>query len=374
MPRAVSSSALTRSTAVQFWGAGLAGLTLALTLRQHDTGLPIAMVDPQGKALRSQSFGYFRTHPHAFEALHIASFDHARICTKEKTVAVELHQFPYQIIPAAELQNHVYGLLNCEISTQVDELNIAASENKRIVFDSRPLPLDQAPMQQVFFGGEFDLTHAIDCSVVTLMDFRIDACGHIRFVYVVPLSTTRALIQDTWLIANGAEFDAAHFRQMHAQTIDQHLRQHYQTGVSQCLREEHGVIAMGHRPQRWHANEQQLIVPIGARAGWLRASTGYSFGETQRAAQQLADWFFAGDQSTPPTYQRPKPSDWMDKVLLRALRQFPDQAPSWFAAMFKRTPTPALVRFLTGSARPLDHWHVMRALPIAPFLRAALLQ
>ncbi len=367
------------SNAVQFLGAGLSGLTLAAALRQRDPALLMRIIDPQGKTPRSQSFGYFHTQANAFEQLSIASFNQARVYTAKQVVTIDLHQFPYQIIPASAFQALVYQRLDCAIETDIAEpalastdLTAIACQQKRVVFDSRPMPIESAPMQQVFFGGEFELSTAIDSQVVTLMDFRIDAGGHIRFIYVVPLAPTRALIQDTWIIRSDVPFDRAHFRLNHQHSIDQHLRHYYQSGVQACIREEHGAIAMGSTAQRATEDDQQITVPIGARAGWLRASTGYSFGETQRAAQLLADWFAQPTRSAPPEYRRPWLSDWMDRVLLRALQRSPDQAPAWFAAMFAHTPTPALVRFLTGQARHSDHLRLMRSLPALPFLRAVL--
>jgi hypothetical protein len=40
--------------------------------------------------------------------------------------------------------------------------------------------------------------------------------------------------------------------------------------------------------------------------------------------------------------------------------------------MFQRVPPEALVRFLESDPRPADILHLMRALPPAPFLAAAL--
>jgi lycopene beta-cyclase len=62
----------------------------------------------------------------------------------------------------------------------------------------------------------------------------------------------------------------------------------------------------------------------------------------------------------------------MDRVFLRAMTDQPERVPEYFARLFQRVAPDALVRFLESEPRPADILQVMRALPLGPFLRAAL--
>ncbi|MFM8459538.1 MAG: lycopene cyclase family protein [Chthoniobacterales bacterium] len=64
--------------------------------------------------------------------------------------------------------------------------------------------------------------------------------------------------------------------------------------------------------------------------------------------------------------------DWMDRVFLRAMTNQPERVPEFFFRLFNRVPPEALIRFLESEPRPADILQVMRALPIGPFVRAAL--
>ena len=62
----------------------------------------------------------------------------------------------------------------------------------------------------------------------------------------------------------------------------------------------------------------------------------------------------------------------MDRIFLRVMDRHPERVPEFFLRLFQRVPPDALVRFLESEPRAADILRVMRALPSAPFLAAAL--
>jgi lycopene beta-cyclase len=63
---------------------------------------------------------------------------------------------------------------------------------------------------------------------------------------------------------------------------------------------------------------------------------------------------------------------WMDRVFLRVMERHPERVPEFFFRMFDQVPPDALARFLESEPRTADVFRVMRSLPAAPFLAAAL--
>lgn len=64
--------------------------------------------------------------------------------------------------------------------------------------------------------------------------------------------------------------------------------------------------------------------------------------------------------------------EWMDRVFLRAMARHPQRVREFFKRLFDRVPTRSLLRFMESEPRVADLWQIMRALPAAPFLAAAI--
>jgi lycopene beta-cyclase len=84
-----------------------------------------------------------------------------------------------------------------------------------LVVDARG-PLDNEPFErsgfQKFVGLELELDREIDASTALLMDATVEQLDAFRFVYILPFSTTRALVEDTYF-ANDAILDRDAVRQ-----------------------------------------------------------------------------------------------------------------------------------------------------------------
>jgi hypothetical protein len=72
-------------------------------------------------------------------------------------------------------------------------------------------------------------------------------------------------------------------------------------------------------------------------------------------------------------FQRAATDHWMDAVFLDVLAANWEQAPRYFMQLFKSVAVDDTLAFLTGKATWIQRLRIMRSLPIAPFLRAALM-
>jgi lycopene beta-cyclase len=61
----------------------------------------------------------------------------------------------------------------------------------------------------------------------------------------------------------------------------------------------------------------------------------------------------------------------MDRIFLEVLRTEPSRGASLFLSLFSRTEPAHVIRFLSGRAGVVDSFHVIAAMPVAPFVRAA---
>ena len=113
------------------------------------------------------------------------------------------------------------------------------------------------------------------------------------------------------------------------------------------------------------------MVPIGARAGTLRAATGYAFLNTVKDCRRIAQEVGEG-VATPQPFAANPLDTWMDQVFLRALTDRWSDGPAWFFGMFAGSSGASMSAFLTGRSNLLQRISIAKRLPVGVFLKAAL--
>jgi len=183
---------------------------------------------------------------------------------------------------------------------------------------------------QKFVGREFrfDAPHSLVRPVV--MDGSVDQLDGYRFVYCLPLSDRRMLVEDTYY-SDDAGLDVAVLRGR----IDAYLAG--RGWVASAEREEAGVlpVALGGRlDSLW--DREPGIPKLGLRGGFFHPTTGYTLPDAVRTAQLVA------------RHKR------LDSVSLHALLRA-EATRLWRARSFYR----ALNRMLFRAARPAERYRVL---------------
>ncbi|WP_172592020.1 lycopene cyclase family protein [Subtercola boreus] len=196
-----------------------------------------------------------------------------------------------------------------------------------------------------------------------LMDFTVDqGCG-LRFMYVVPVSTTEALVEHVFLTETTLSevgFVAG---------IDLYLAREFglEPRDYRVLATERGCIPMTDSVFRDRPSPRVTL--LGTRGGATRPSTGYTFLRIQRSCRALAERLVRGtdvrDPADPPTRSL------LDAIFLRFLADHPGRAPLVFHRMFDRVEPSALVRFLSEQSDWRDNARLILALPKGRFPAAA---
>jgi lycopene beta-cyclase len=220
---------------------------------------------------------------------------------------------------------------------------------------------------QHFEGWEIETSQpCFEPSCMDLMAFETHSQG-LKFLYCLPTSPTRALVESTWISRAGLKVDyAAHLQQA--------LQMRWAAGAYDIVFREQGALALWPGEQ----SEQPQYLQLGRAGGTLRPSTGYAFTASLWHAEQIAHSLKRQLQAggslqawKAPRWSRSRVDDWMDRVLFRVLEQDWPSAPDYFVQMFERIPPMPLIRFLSGQASMVDRMAVMQALPMRPFVGAA---
>lgn len=388
-----------------FAGAGLSGLTLAMELLRYPAfqTKEIVLIDRESKDRNDRTWCFWAKKNADIPPVLYKTWDHCHFYGPGFEEKLDLGPYRYHMIRSADfyrwaretLQQHA-NVRFVQASVQRWEADTglvyttAGNFQADLVFNSAFIPQSllappnglypnpgftgqdapekpsQAPIHllQHFKGWIIETVNPVfDPESATLMDYRIEQCGQTRFVYVLPFSPQRALVEFTVFsdtLCEPLEYDQAlrdyisHFLGISDYTIAE---------------TETGIIPMSD----FHPETLQegRIVHIGTGAGFVKASSGYAFTRTRRKlAHFAANWAEKGQPDTNILHS-PWRFRFYDSVLLRVLQGGYIPGAVVFTRLFSRLAAPAVFRFLDEDTRLGAELRLMDTVPKWPFIKAA---
>ncbi|MFC3606705.1 lycopene beta-cyclase CrtY [Stutzerimonas tarimensis] len=238
----------------------------------------------------------------------------------------------------------------------------------------RPSPHLQLGYQK-FLGQELRLDEPHGLVGPVLMDASVAQHEGYRFVYLLPFSANRLLVEDTYY----ADGD-----QLSSETLRDHIRDYVkQQGwhVSEVLREEQGVLPITLSGDleaycRSHGGQPRS----GLAAGLFHATTGYSLPHAVRLAEQIAGLEEMEAGALAELVERRLHQEWKRQGYFRLLNRMlflagrPEQR--WQVMQrFYGLPEGLIQRFYAGDLRLADKLRILSGKPPVPLgeaLRAML--
>ena len=373
-------------------GGGLAGLALAAELSAPEFAhLSIIVIEPRDDYIRDKTWSYWRQNVHDFSAHETATWPAWRVQDASKSVTIESEKaenYVYASIASDAfykaalakigacshielLQNERVQSIRMEFGRAIVTLKSAKNMViNQFIFDARPAEKNSKPhLYQHFLGLEVVADTAVfDTNCVDLMDFQASHHG-VHFMYVLPYSATRALIESTWIcthVDHTNHLDLAN-RVGYAQELNDYLLKRWPNAQFNIIYTESASLPLiAHKARKQWLGQTQLI-PIGTPAGTARAATGYAFLETLQDAKRLAKLINTNQPLT--TFKRNKIDACMDVLFLSFLHKNAVQGSRMFVQLFNSCAPASLIRFLTGQANWTDRLAVIRAMPATPMLK-----
>ncbi len=366
-------------------GGGCAGLSLCRELTALGKICPrTVVIESRKQYLNDRTWCYWGDDalPNKHRVQH--RWHSMRVSYADTSVRLSCGSTPYQMLAAedfyadtqAAIAAHPHTRLKLGTVVVGDPVKVgglwhvqtsAGVFSSAMLVDTRPAlaPVrDGAVLWQSFYGREIECSAAVfDPLCVDLMDFLPPHIDHIPFVYVLPISPTRALVEVT--VFGASPLAPAALRQ----SLDTAVARRTGAAPSRVVRSEHGILPMGLVKPVQHPDPSR--VRVGLTAGAARPSTGYAFQRIQRWAQECA---LSISTTGLPVGHRPDPAPLraMDRLFLDVLRADPRGGGQIFFSLFSAAHTPRVIRFLSGLGRVDDALAVVAAMPFKPFIRAAL--
>jgi lycopene beta-cyclase len=366
-------------------GGGAAGLSLAYHLAREPrlAGKKVLLIEADAKDRNDRTWSFWTDTPGLFDDIVAQQWRRLAFRSPGFERVFDLGRYRYQMIRGLDYYQFVRGVLaesarfTC-LRGQVSSLeNTAAGVvvrssagdfTARYAFDSRspairPQPDKYHYQVQHFVGWEVETdAEVFDPTVVEFMDFRGEQGQEARFIYVLPFTPRRALVEYTLFSAAPlpvAEYEAA-LREYLATTLG---GKEYRVAATEA-----GAIPMTDHPLP--ARVGAHIINLGTRGGRAKPSTGYAFQRIQQhSARLVAALATTGQPPADPTGDR-----WQfrlfDTLLLDIMQRRGESTRAIFQQLFARNPVERIFRFLDERTSWADNFRIMHSVAPGPFLRS----
>lgn len=221
-------------------------------------------------------------------------------------------------------------------------------------------------LQQHFVGWLVkSKTEIFNPEQATFMDFSVEQRGNTRFMYVLPISKTEALVEYTLFSEDLLA------KEEYENEIQIYLRN---LGADQyeIVEKEQGSIPMTCFPF-WKKNTKRVL-NIGTAGGWTKASTGYTFRNSDKKSSELVAFLDPSSDASGSlkmsTFYKKNRFWFYDLLLLDILYRHNELGSSIFSSMFKKGNPALIFKFLDEETTFFEDVKVILKCPKIPFIKA----
>lgn len=367
-------------------GAGCAGLSLAVHMIRSGkfADKRILLVDKEQKNRNDRTWCFWETRPGLFEDIVYKKWDIAWFHGDGYSKQMDIRPYHYKLIRGIDFYEYALGVISKQenitvqrgdvqgITSTDTETSITVDGRKfqaqyifnSILFQKPVLKRNEYWLLQHFKGWLIETDKpCFNSSEATLMDFRTSQQHGTAFVYCMPFSATRALIEYT-LFTNELLRDG-----QYEEGLKQYIKQVLAIDAYRVAEEESGAIPM--TSHRFSFN-QHHIIHIGTAGGQTKASSGYTFSFIQKHSAAIVDRLV--NEKSPVVAMSKSRFRFYDNTLLHILHHDTLPGRKIFTDLFKKNKPQQVLRFLDNESSVADELKIITSLPTWPFLKAALRQ
>jgi lycopene beta-cyclase len=354
-------------------GSGAAGYSLLYNLLTNDVlqDKNILIIDEVKKNTNDRTWCFWEEEQGSFEKIVFTKWGKIGIGDIDEMSFYPIIPFEYKMIKGVDfytlIQEFAKKFTNVQFKQEKVEQLYCKNELAYVETASATYVSDYV-FNSILFDKEKiktpnSLLQHFDASTAIFMDFNItQEHGH-SFVYVLPSSSTRALVEFTVFSKRVLT------EEQYNEALKNYLNHNLKISDYKITHVEMGVIPM---TDYVFATHQHNIINIGTAAGWVKASSGFAFSNIQQRTKQIVALLAANKQ---PILQRSfndKKFHLYDAVLLEVLTKNKLPAAKIFTSIFKKNPAEKILRFLNNKTTILEDIKIMSSVPTRIFLPIAL--
>ena len=368
-------------------GGGAAGLSLLWHLINSHVlgGKQILVLDKDHTPRDDKTWCFWDDKQFPLKNLIHHTWDELSVKTAKHNEAEFLRDYKYHCVRSLEYSEHMMQVGAERLNVHFHEASVLemSSENGKgivktdshtftapIVFQSivQPPSYKRAPVDnsliQHFLGWEITTDSPIfDPKKALLMDFDVPQMNGVTFMYVLPFTKTRALIEYTIFSEELLPKDS------YQKQISSYISERYNLKKDHYNidREEFGKIPMEDRI--FNPWQSKNIYSIGSVGGQTKPTTGYTFTRIQSQCKKIV-------HSLENNLELPE--EWMssyrfrvyDMMLLNLLKNEPETSITIFGELFKRNSFDRILHFLDEKTSISQEISIFSSLPYLPFFKS----
>lgn len=286
-------------------GSGLAGLSLLyrLLLDKSLQNKTILVIDKVIKSDNDRTWCYWEKEKSIFEDIVRHKWETLQFFSPEVAKIFSLKKYKYKMIQAGDFYQLVmeYAATFDNVTFKTEAILDMSEDNGQArlitenteysgsyIFNSTALFLPDMNTKNTLlqhFMGWFIETESpvFNEKIGTLMDFRLEQQHGATFMYVLPTSSTEALIEFTLFSESTLDRETYNFALKDYISMELGIKEY------RIKHKELGVIPMSLAQFPKTIKNSERIVNIGTAGGFTKASTGYTFQFVQKHVSQIVD-------------------------------------------------------------------------------------
>jgi lycopene beta-cyclase len=272
------------------------------------------------------------------------------LISKQKNI----HFANQKVVEFEELGNHC--IVKTETGNYTCNKIFNSIYNPNLIKNQSKYPL----LQQHFIGWFIKSNQEVfDKNTATFMDFSVEQRGNTRFMYVLPTSSTEALIEYTLFSKDLLS------KEEYENEIQMYIKK---LGITdyEIVEKEQGNIPM--TSYKFWKHNTKNIINIGSVGGWTKASTGYTFKNTTKKSKALIQ--FLSKESDFRKFHKTDKFWFYDLLFLDVLYRRNDLGSKVFSSLFQKGNPTLIFKFLDEETTFWEDLQVIWKCPKGLFIRA----
>jgi len=344
----------------------------------------ILVVDKAPKQQNDRTWCFWEKETGLFESIVHHQWNLLDFFSKEYSATLAIEPYRYKMIRGIDFYQHIQrkAVNKSNVHFHYEEVIGIGNENDQalltlasgkitadyifnsILFQEPKIARHKYMLLQHFKGWVIETpTPVFDPSKATFMDFRVSQEEGTTFMYVLPITANKALVEYTLFTEQLLP------KEKYEEALIQYLSEYLDIDTFTIEHEEFGIIPM---TNHIFPSVQGRVINIGIAGGQAKGSSGYAFQFIQkRTANVVRD---LKNNRIPRANEgfEAKKFRLYDSVLLNVLHHKKLNGGQIFAAIFQKNPPQRVLRFLDNETSLWDDLHIMKSVPTGIFLKAAL--